>query len=143
MVGEYKTTIVCNDCRSDTVKVYRKFTAPPPGQSRSVEVRGLRRCRSNDCRSCPLKRRDVNAAMNIALCWPAHLRPQELRRGRGSQRLLQWLVLSWCPLLLLRLLFITAPQHTQHFNSNDDGYSAPPNHASPVGPGGLGLLGPA
>ena len=52
MVGEYKTTIVCNDCRSDTVKVYRrKFTGPPPGQSRRVEVRGLRRCRSNDCRA--------------------------------------------------------------------------------------------
>ena len=68
--------------------VTRKVLSRVDGESR--EVRGLRRCESNACRSVPIKSRDYNAACNIACCVPPFGRPLYLQRSGD-------IVNSWRP----------------------------------------------
>ena len=84
MVDEYNTTKCCCECGSVTRKVLSRVD----GESR--EVRGLRRCESNACRTVPLKSRDYNAACNIACCVPTEGRPLRLQRSGD-------IVHSWRP----------------------------------------------
>lgn len=76
MVDEYMTTQCCKDCGAITGKVMRRSA----GEEKGREVRGLRRCESNACRSVPLKSRDYNAACNIASCVAPGGRPLHLQR---------------------------------------------------------------
>ena len=74
MVDEYNTTKCCNACGAMTRKVMCRT------EQGSREVRGLRRCESNACRSAPLRSRDYNAACNIASCVAPSGRPFHLQR---------------------------------------------------------------
>ena len=82
-VDEYRTTQCCRDCHAITKGVTQKFIGPlKEGKKRyNFKVRGLRRCESNECRSCPLKPRDYAAAWNIGVCWPT--RPPAMSRSRA------------------------------------------------------------
>lgn len=82
-VDEYRTTKCCRDCHAITKGVTQKFIGPlKEGKKRyNLKVRGLRRCESNECRSCPLKPRDYAAAWNIGVCWPT--RPPAMSRSRA------------------------------------------------------------
>ena len=82
-VDEYRTTKCCRDCHAITKGVPQKFIGPlKEGKKRyNLKVRGLRRCESNECRSCPLKPRDYAAAWNIGVCWPT--RPPAMSRSRA------------------------------------------------------------
>jgi hypothetical protein len=72
MVPEYNTSQCCATCGSRMEKVTRKFIGPlQEGKRRySTTIRDLKFCRSNACRSTPLKSRDGNAATNIGIAYP-------------------------------------------------------------------------
>ena len=81
-VDEYMTTKRCCDCHETTVAVGQRFVGPLNRNQRTRwwnETRGLRRCRSNECRGSPLKSRDYAASWNIGIVWPE--RPLAFRRG--------------------------------------------------------------
>lgn len=80
-VDEFRTTKCCPDCHTITEAVRQRFVGPLlEGKRRwSREYRGLRRCRSNECRSFPLKSRDYGSALNIGACVPE--RPAAMCRG--------------------------------------------------------------
>ena len=71
-VDEYLTTKCCCDCHAVTCSVGRLIIDHLGEEQtrRWITVRGLRRCRSNECRGSPLKSRDYAAAWNIGVCWP-------------------------------------------------------------------------
>lgn len=90
-VDEFRTSCVCPKCDSVLVKVKKEDVAT--GGYR--EVRGLRRCSSNDCSHVSFKNRDTVGALNIARCLKLNERPNILRRPNPPRRL----EMSWHTLL--------------------------------------------
>ena len=81
-VDEYRTTKCCNQCHQELYDLRRKQINKNGILADEVSVvRGLKWCRSTNCVQNRIKSRDVNAAMNILLCYmslPA--RPDFLKR---------------------------------------------------------------
>lgn len=82
-VDEFRSTKCCFGCASRglTSELAGMRRQQPGGQPGLRDNRGLRRCTT--CRKCPLVSRDMNAALNIDLCFrlgPLH-RPSALSRN--------------------------------------------------------------
>ena len=70
-VDEFRTTKCCADCESE-LKLMKRG---------SLDIRGLKCCRSSKCFKFPLKSRDKNAGKNILICYKLPNRPNYLSRN--------------------------------------------------------------
>jgi len=81
-VDEFRTTKYCNQSHQELYDLERKQIKKNGIMADEVSVvRGLKWCRSTNCVQNRIKSRDINAAMNILLCYmslPA--RPDFLKR---------------------------------------------------------------